>query len=263
MHRVQYRVQFEQLSIENDTLACRCAAFRGFRQHGNHLAKSGCYANWLRTYHVFMNCSRIGFLLVTLGVLSARHGVPQQISTGTFASPDGMFRFNYSRALVSCSRNLNQIDRWLPDDPCNAYAPVCSNLFGDSTGTVACIAYPASEMKGSNFEAAAFSVSELKQTRTEAECLKVEDPAPYVEHPRYETVNGVKFKVTETDGVAAGNLIDAYVYRAFHRRKCYELDIRIAYWNAANADPDTVKTFDVKSVYYRLKEVLDTFKFIH
>lgn len=174
-----------------------------------------------------------------------------------------MFRFNYSRGLVSCYRNPNQIDRWLPDDSCNAYTPVCSNFSCDSSGTVACIAYPANEMKGSNFEAAAFSVSELKQAGTEAECLKVDEPPPHVEHPHYETVNGVKFEVTETDGVAAGNLMDGYVYRAFHRRKCYEFDIRIAYWNPANADPGRVKNFDVKAVHYRLKEVLDTLKFAH
>ena len=140
---------------------------------------------------------------------------------------------------------------------------MCSNFSCDSSGTVACVAYPANEMEGSNFEAAAFSLSELKQARSEAECLKLDEPAPHAAHPQYQTVNGVKFEVTETDGVAAGNLMDGYVYRAFHRRKCYELDIRIAYWNSANADPGTVKNFDVKAVHYRLKEVLDTFNFVH
>ena len=118
-------------------------------------------------------------------------------------------------------------------------------------------------MKGSNFEGAAFSVSELTQAGTEAECLRVDEPPPQVGNPWSETVNGVKFEVIETDGVATGNLMDSYVYRTFHQRKCYELDIRIAYWNPAYADPGTVKTFDAKAVYNRLKKVLDTFKFLH
>jgi len=65
-------------------------------------------------------------------------------------------------------------------------------------------------MEGSNFEAAAFSVSELKQARSEAG-LKLDEPAPHAAHPQYQTVNGVKFEVIETDGVAAGNLMDGYV----------------------------------------------------
>ena len=43
-----------------------------------------------------------------------------------------------------------------------------------------------------------------------------------------ETINGVKFNVAEIDGLATGNLIRGYVYRSFHKGKCYELDIRIA-----------------------------------
>ena len=63
-------------------------------------------------------------------------------------------------------------------------------------------------MSGTNFQAAAFSVSELKAATTQAECLKVEEPPPHVGRARRETVNGVTFTVIETDGVATGNLID-------------------------------------------------------
>ena len=77
-----------------------------------------------------------------------------------------------------------------------------------------------------------------------------------------ETVNGVTFTVIETDGVATGNLIDGYVYRSFNRDKCYELDVRIASSNSANADLGTMKNFDLGVVHHRLKQVLHTFKFI-
>jgi hypothetical protein len=116
-------------------------------------------------------------------------------------------------------------------------------------------------MKGTNFQAAAFSVSELKAA-TSAECMRVEEPPPHVGSVRNETVNGVTFTVIETDGVATGNLIDGYVYRSFHRAKCYELDVRIAFSNPADADPGTMKNFDVEVIHHRLKKVLDTFKFV-
>ena len=116
-------------------------------------------------------------------------------------------------------------------------------------------------MKGTNFQAAAFSVNEIKTATTQPECLKVEEPPPHVGSARKETLNGVIFTVIETDGFATGNLIDGYVYRSSHRNKCYELDVRIALSNPANADPATMKSFDLKAVHDRLKQVLET-KFV-
>jgi hypothetical protein len=115
-------------------------------------------------------------------------------------------------------------------------------------------------MKGTNFQAAAFSVSELKAATT-AECLRVEEPPPHAGSVHKETVNGVTFTVIETDGVATGNLIDGYVYRSFHREKCYEMDVRIAFSSHAYG-LETMKNFDVEVVHQRLKQVLDTFKFV-
>jgi hypothetical protein len=213
-----------------------------------------------------MNTTRTCYLLLGLVftysvVLTAQQGVRNHARKSTFASPNGLFRFEYSDALVSCRRDASQCDRWAPDESCEAFTPVCSDFSGDSTGTVACIAYPARGMKGTSFQAAAFSVSERRKASTESECLKVEERPPHVGKTHDENVNGVRFAVTETDGVATGSLIDGYVYRGFHRNKCYELDIRIAYSNPAYADRGTMKNFDLKAVQRRLKQVLDTFKF--
>jgi len=180
----------------------------------------------------------------------------------SFASPDGAFHFEYSDSLVSCRRDSNRADWWVPDESCEAYTPVCSDFSCDSTGTVACIAYPASEMKGTTFQAAAFSVNERKEATTESKCLKVEEPPPQVGNAHNETVNGVRFKVTEADGVATGNFIDGYNYRTFHQGTCYELDIRIAFSNIANYDPGAVKSFDSEKVERTLKNVLASFKFL-
>jgi len=212
-----------------------------------------------------MNCVRTGFLTLTFlvafcTVLNAEEVIPQQTSMSTFTSPDGTFRFDYSSTLVACRRHPKQTDHWLPADSCNAYTPVCANVSCDSAETVACIAYPASEMKGTNFQAAAFAVNELRKATTEAECLNVPEPPPHVGTAQIQVVNGVAFTVVEADGVAAGNLIDAYVYRAFHQNKCYEVDIRIAYSNPADAGPGTMN-FDSATVRGRLKQILETFRF--
>jgi hypothetical protein len=200
-------------------------------------------------------------LMLACSLLSAQQGRTNQ-ARKSFTSPDGAFNFEYSDSLVSCRRDPHRDDWWLPDESCDAYTPVCSNFSCDSTGTIACIAYPASEMKGTTFQAAAFSVNERKEAPTESKCLKVEEPPPHVGNARNETVNGVGFKVTETDGVATGNLIDGYNYRTFHKGTCYELDIRIAFSNAVNYDPGTVKTFDSEKVERSLKKVLASFKFL-
>jgi hypothetical protein len=206
-------------------------------------------------------CLLLAFSLTTSLVLTAQQNRRRSGGKLTFTSPDGSFRFAYSDSLVSCRRNPNQSDRWVPDESCEAYTPVCSDFSCDSAGTVACIAYPIGTMKGSNFQAAAFSVNEIKEVKNEAECESLKEPPPQVGKPHSEIVKGVKFAVTETDGVAAGNLIDGFAYRNFHRNKCYELDIRIAFSNLANYDPGTMKNFRLKPVQGQLKKVLDTFEF--
>ena len=206
--------------------------------------------------------SLLGIILTSLVILTAQADSADKGRKNGFTSPDGAFHFDYPASLVRCERNPSQSDRWGPDESCEAFTPVCSDFFGQSDGTVTCIAYPAAGMKGTNFQAAAFSVSEIKAATAQAECLKVEEPPPHVGSARKETVNGVIFTVIETDGVATGNLSDGYVYRSFHRNKCYELELRIAFSNPAYADLGTMKNFDLEMVHHRLKQVLDTFKFV-
>src|SRR5580700_1573111 len=143
----------------------------------------------------------LGLMLASLVILAAQEESARKDRKTSFTSTDGTFYFEYPASLVRCGRNPTQHDRWGPDESCEAFTPVCSDFSGQSDGTVTCIAYPAAEMKGTNFQAAAFSVSEIKGATTEAECLKVEEPPPHVGSLRKETVNGVTFTVIETDGV--------------------------------------------------------------
>jgi len=125
------------------------------------------------------------------------------------------------------------------------------------------VAYPANSIKkGGNFQAAAFSVSRLKEAKTARECLSVAEPPPHVGITHTETINGVKFSVTQTDGIASGNLLDGYSDRSLHRKTCYELGIRIGFSNLGNYDPATAKSFDLEEVRRSLKNVLGSFKFL-
>lgn len=203
----------------------------------------------------------LGFIVMAPLVLYSQ-SVGHERTRADFVSSDGVFRVSYPDSAVACRRDPNQTDWWLPSESCDADTPVCSDVFCDSTETAVCIAYPAGQMKGTSFQAAGFSVNELKKIATEADCLRVDEPPPQVGRVRNETVNGVKFIVVETDGVGAGNFIDGYAYRTFHRNRCYELDIRIAYSNPANAEAGTMKDFDLKVVHRQLKQILDTFTFL-
>jgi hypothetical protein len=129
--------------------------------------------------------------------------------------------------------------------------------------TVACVAYPAATLKkNTNFQAGAFSVNLPEGAKTEAECFTVPEP-PFHEGPsHFQMLHVVKFSITKTDGVGAGNFADGVVYRQFQNNECYELDIRIAYSQIANYEPGTVKEFDLKEIQGSLKEVLDSFKFL-
>jgi hypothetical protein len=164
--------------------------------------------------------SLLVLVLMFVAIFSAQEHSGKDRGKNSFTSPDGTFQFEYPASLVRCARDPNQHDLWEPTESCEAYIPVCSDFSGASGGTTACIAYPAEGMKGTNFQAAAFAVNEQKAISTNAECLKIEEPPPHVGNARQENVNGVMFTVVETDGAAAGNLIEGYAYRSFHASKC-------------------------------------------
>lgn len=176
-----------------------------------------------------------------------------------FTGPDGAFAFTYPTSLIKCEREPKQWNWWVPERSCVAYTPVCAAASLDEDATVACIAYPAETLSGTNFEGAAFSVSQLHATPA-SECLQITEPHLATSHK--ENINGVTFDVFDVSGVAAGNLLAAHAYRSFHQSKCYELGVRVAFANIGNFDPKTVKEFDGKAVNRALQSVLNTFKFL-
>lgn len=198
-------------------------------------------------------CLSVAFLLTFLQAPAASK--PEE----SFVSRDGRFAFKYRNPLVRCERDAKQADRWIPAQSCQAVIPVCSDFSGSGT-TVACVAYPAADAKGTNLQAAAFSVNQIKAISID-ECLNITDSS--VTSRRKENVNGVTFTVFATSGGAAGSLMDGEAYRSFHQNTCYELDISIASSNIGNYDPGTVREFDRQAVYRSLQSVLNTFQFVN
>lgn len=202
----------------------------------------------------------IGFALTfSLRVVSGpQRPVAHKSADIRFVSPDGAFAFTYPSSLVKCEKDPKQENWWVPGS-CEAYTPVCEVASLEEDVTVACVAYPAETQRGTNFQAAAFSVSQLHVT-TAGECLQVTEPHPATSHK--EKINGVTFEVFDVGGVAAGNLLDADAYRSFHQNRCYELDLRVAFSTVGAFDPGTVKEFNYEAVRRSLKSVLDTFTFL-
>ena len=202
----------------------------------------------------------IGFALTfSLPVVpDPQRPVAQTSADIRFVSPDGAFAFTYPSSLIKCEKNPKQENWWVPGS-CEAYTPVCAAASLEEDVTVACVAYPAETQSGTNFQAAAFSVSQLHAT-TADECLQVTEPHPATSHKK--RINGATFDMFDVGGVAAGNLLAADAYRSFHQTRCYELDLRVAFSSMGAFDPGTVKEFDYEAVHRSLKSVLDTFKFL-
>ena len=213
------------------------------------------------TKYSSVSCLLVGIALTIPQPMASdlqQPAAPRQ-SAVRFKSQDGTFAFEFPSSLIRCERDPKQSDQWIPRRSCEAYIPVCTDAAFTKDATVVCVAYPAENFAGTNFQAAAFSVNRLDAINAEG-CLQVTEPHPATS--RREKVNGVTFDVFDVGGVAAGNWQAADAYRSFHQNRCYELDLRVTFSNIANFDPGTVKEFDSEAVNRSLRSVLDTFTFL-
>ncbi len=192
-----------------------------------------------------------GIVLTPSGVVAQSRRQPQM---ETFTSPDGSFAFRYPDWLVNCKTETNNLS-------CNAYMPICSGL---DESSLACIAYPREKVpEQQTFGGAAFVVAIENDAHDEKACLQIPDlPPASWSHPHTKKINGVKFWVIHTGGVATGNTIDQQVYRTFHNGVCYELGINLSGVNPMQYDPPYPKYYDVEKVQSPLRQVLESFRFL-
>jgi hypothetical protein len=185
----------------------------------------------------------------------------------TFTSPDRVFKFQYSPALVHCSSQKSEegyTGSWFPAAACSSQQGVCDDAASSAT-TIACFAYPKDDFKDKpTFTAAAFFVAEVRAATTPGACLKG-SPNWIVlssQSTRINSIRGKLFRIT-SEWMSGGQ--DGEIYRVFHGKRCYECGIQEATSSPAAYDPGTIKEFterDSAEVRARLKQALNSFAFL-
>jgi len=177
-----------------------------------------------------------------------------------FTDPDGNFQFKYSPVLVQCNlegTGQGQNGFWAPD------GCLCDDE--DSVTTLACFAYPKEKFKDKpTFVGAAFFVAEVHPAITPDACL---EGSRYwlvriVESTKINAINFRHFRISDawTSHYQSGDM-----YRAFHNKKCYELEIQEIDGSFGAYDPGTIKEFtkrDAEEVRARLEQALESFVFL-
>jgi hypothetical protein len=178
----------------------------------------------------------------------------------TYSDPNGTYEFRYPASFVVCTPPKTNNKFWNPAS-CQAFTPVCPTMNQDIRNA-ACIAYPATRYAGTNFEAAAFSVSERPSLKTARQCrnqFEQEGTSPV--HTR--TIGNARFTYIPVNGVATGHYQDGFLYRSFHDGRCHELAGRVASTSFGNHEPGSMQEFkDARRVQRELMKILLSFRFL-
>jgi hypothetical protein len=150
-----------------------------------------------------------------------------------------------------------------------SYIPPCED------DAVVCVVYPAREFEGTSFGAAAFQVREI---HTEREMMTPDicvTPYPrrdgagvrefLISAQRPEEIIGeVLFVHGITGEAAASHSSSVDLYRAFHRKKCYELSLSESGINIAVTEPPIkmLTPAQQKDVDESLSQILHSFRFL-
>jgi len=217
----------------------------------------------------YSNALLFGFLAILFGSLCGLSvTLPAQTTLQTFTSQDGVFKFQYSRALVHCTSQKSEEGypgSWAPADSCSSQDGVCDDA-GSSATTIACFAYPKDNFKDKpTFSAAAFFVAEVRAATTPGTCLEG-SPNWLIrssQSTRINSISGKLFRISDAwmSGGQAGE-----IYRVFHGKRCYEFGIQEASTSPGAYDPKDIKEFtkqDSAKVRARLEEARDSFTFLN
>jgi hypothetical protein len=188
-----------------------------------------------------------------------------QTNPQTFTSPSNDFHFQYSAALIHCTRGSIRPGArvaWL-EDSCLSQGDICDN--DATTGvTVVCLAYPKDKLQDKpGFIAAVFFVRSDPEARTQK--ARVEGSQDWLVHDsRAAKIDGISAKLFHTSDAWMSGSESGEVYRVFHNDKCYELGILEADSNQASYDPGTFKEYTAKDavkVHASLQQALNSFQF--
>src|SRR5437763_869996 len=176
-------------------------------------------------------------LLMVLTWLVQQVNAQQRVSADknvSFTTPDKAFGFSYPSTFQLCTRGKIE--------PCiQSYIPVCDK------DALVCVLYPAKHFRDTSFGAASFEVREIfrkEEEMTPDVCVtpyprkengRISETPDFLvsaEHP-VEVIGGVQFLHGVSGGVASSNSIGTDLYRAFHRKRCFELEV-----NQTGVDPN-------------------------
>jgi|ERR1700722_1479385 len=197
------------------------------------------------------------------GILSAA-GQSTDAKLRTWSSPGAVFQIEYPQNLVRCEHlDAENPDVWSPEAVCAAAIPVCDSS-GHAGNVLACLAYPASEFRGTELQAAAFAVSRIDSFRMENDCLQ-RWGSPNASDLHAEQVRGVKLQAARIEESQGNYVAQHFVYRTFHKDACYELDVNISTAQdnafAAEDKPRRLTSAEREKIKGALAQALQGFRF--
>lgn len=176
---------------------------------------------------------------------------------------DRVFQVRYPKSLLVCShRDGENPDVWSPES-CTADIPVCDNS-GHAGNVLACLAYPADEFRGSELQAAAFSVSRIENLGAN-ECVQKWARSD-TSDIHSERIGGLKFQAAKAVETENSHAAEQNIYRIFHKGVCYELDVSISIaLNTAFAAEDAPRKLSAaerEKIKGALRQALGGFRFV-
>lgn len=185
---------------------------------------------------------------------------PSVSQSMVFRSADDAFQFSYRSDFKVCT--AGEIKECI-----DSYIPACED------NAIVCVLYPAGQFGDTSFGAAAFQVREIRTEReqmTPDVCVTPYPPSGS-EYPEFEIsakdpaerIGGVLFVHGVRDEAAMSHSSSVDLYRAFHRKKCYELSIGQSGTNPDVFDPPkkTLTDAQQKDVDESLAQILRSFRF--
>ncbi len=114
------------------------------------------------------------------------------------------------------------------------------------------------------FEAATFSVAEVKRIETFTACLAGFERWNTTGPSESRVINKIDYRAFETGDAAMMQQLSARRYRTFHNGKCYQLNVAFALANPAVFDPPAreFSKDDWNAVSHALEQARDSFRFL-
>jgi hypothetical protein len=210
-----------------------------------------------------------GACAMTLVASRAQAQAKPKAELATLTGTAGEFQIRYPKNLLVCTHlDGENPDVWSREE-CIADIPVCDNS-GHAGDVLACLAYPAGglkkdELKKSELQAAAFSVSRIGNLHTAKECLEKWARSNTTDI-HSERIAGMEMQAARAEQTESSHVSEQNIYRVFHAGSCYELDVNLttALDSAFAAEdvPRKLTPAEREEIKRSLHEAMEGFRFL-